>query len=93
MKLFFFACGAIVATSACTVATDDEPEATTSAELTSGVYDAARGNVIAARALALWSGGASRNLCLAGVNDTLERSGVVTPASPRLRAQRRRAPS
>jgi hypothetical protein len=47
-------------------------------------YDPARGNRIADRAFALWNGRGSRNLCLAGVNDTLETCGVVSPAFPRL---------
>jgi hypothetical protein len=47
-------------------------------------YDGARGNRIADRAFALWNGRGSRNLCLAGVNDTLETCGVVSPAFPRL---------
>lgn len=69
---------------ACTAATYDEPAGTTTSDLTHGAYDAPRGAAIAQRALSMWSGRSSRNLCLAGVNDTLERSGVVSPAFPRL---------
>ncbi|MDB5218950.1 MAG: hypothetical protein JWO86_6877 [Myxococcaceae bacterium] len=49
-------------------------------------YNADRGNRLADRALALWNGRPSRDLCLAGVGDTLESSGVVSPAFPRLPA-------
>lgn len=70
--------------AACTAPVDSaEIGSTTSAIST---YDAARGNRLADRALALWNGHSSRNLCLAGVGDTLETSGAVSPAFPRLPA-------
>lgn len=49
--------------------------------LSTGKYSAARGQRMADRALALWNGKSSRNLCLAGVDDTAETSGAI-PASP-----------
>ena len=44
-----------------------------------GSYSATRGAKMAARALALWNGRPSRNLCLAGVDDTAESSGALPP--------------
>lgn len=44
-----------------------------------GSYSATRGAKMAARALALWNGHSSRNLCLAGVDDTAESSGALPP--------------
>lgn len=73
-------CGFTLAT-ACSSAAPNEGSESAAEPL---AYDGARGNRIADRALALWSGGRSRGLCLAGVGDTLESSGVVSPAFPRL---------
>jgi hypothetical protein len=67
---------------ACSSAESDSAVSASESALSS--YSAARGQALAARALALWSGHSSRNLCLAGVGDTLESSGVVSPAFPRL---------
>ena len=61
---------------------DDEDVSQSESAISS--YDASRGNRIADRASALWNGRPSRGLCLAGVGDTLETSGVVSPAFPRL---------
>jgi hypothetical protein len=66
----------------CAVDSSEDDVASTENALAS--YDATRGNRIADRAFALWNGRGSRNLCLAGVNDTLETCGVVSPAFPRL---------
>ncbi|HVH44904.1 MAG TPA: hypothetical protein VM925_21270, partial [Labilithrix sp.] len=49
--------------------------------LSSGKYSATRGQKMADRALALWNGKPSRDLCLAGVDDTAESSGAI-PANP-----------
>lgn len=65
----------------CSPSQPDDVAETTSA-LSS--YSPTRGQALAARALALWNGHSSRNLCLAGVGDTLESSGVVSPPFPRL---------
>jgi hypothetical protein len=67
--------------AACSAPADTNASSTESAL---SAYDAARGNRLADRALALWNGKPSRNLCLAGVGNTLESSGVVSPAFPRL---------
>ncbi len=66
---------------ACAAPTDGEVSSTESG--LSG-YSTARGERLANRALSLWNGKPSRDLCLAGVGDTLETSGVVSPAFPRL---------
>lgn len=42
-------------------------------------YSAERGGKMAARALALWDGKPSRDLCLAGVDDTAESAGAMPP--------------
>ena len=67
----------------CSVDPSEEEDLGSSEDALSS-YDATRGNRIADRAFALWNGRGSRNLCLAGVNDTLETCGVVSPAFPRL---------
>ena len=67
---------------ACSSTEGDDETAESSSALTA--YSASRGQAIAARATALWSGHSSRNLCLAGVGDTLDSCGVVSPAFPRL---------
>ena len=66
----------------CAVDPSEEDLGSTEDALSS--YDGSRGNRIADRAFSLWNGRGSRNLCLAGVNDTLETCGVVSPAFPRL---------
>jgi hypothetical protein len=71
----------VVGASSCSTPSGVDVSTSTSA-LSS--YNAARGNRLADRALALWNGKPSRDLCLAGVGDTLESSGVVSPAFPRL---------
>lgn len=78
--LSFAVVGAILV--GCAVDPSDEDVASSEEALSS--YDPTRGNRIADRAFALWNGRSSRNLCLAGVNDTLETCGVVSPAFPRL---------
>lgn len=45
--------------------------------LSLGKYSPTRGKKMADRALALWNGKSSRNLCLAGVDDTAETSGAI----------------
>jgi hypothetical protein len=72
---------AVALGSGCTAPTQADVGSSTSAISS---YDAARGDRLADRALQLWNGRPSRNLCLAGVGDTLESSGVVSPAFPRL---------
>lgn len=63
---------------------DADPDADTSSSASAlSSYDGSRGNRLADRALALWNGKPSRNLCLSGVGDTLASSGVVSPAFPR----------
>jgi hypothetical protein len=47
----------------------------------STAYDPARGKVLADRAYALWNGKPSRDLCLAGVDDSVETSGII-PVPP-----------
>jgi len=47
----------------------------------SAVYDATRGKILAEKAYALWNGKPSRYLCLAGVDDSVEASGIV-PTPP-----------
>lgn len=47
--------------------------------LSLGKYSAARGKKMADRALALWNGKPSRDLCLAGVDDTAESAGAMPP--------------
>jgi hypothetical protein len=66
----------------CSVDASEEDVASSEEALSS--YDPGRGNRIANRASALWNGRGSRGLCLAGVNDTLETCGAVSPAFPRL---------
>lgn len=80
------ACFATALVAACVSACSADPsEADVSQdEAAISTYNGARGNRLADRALALWNGRPSRNLCLAGVGDTLESSGVVSPAFPRL---------
>ncbi len=73
----------VLAAAGCALTSEPEPIGATQ-ESALDTYDAARGNRIADRALALWNGRPSRNLCLAGVGDTLESSGAASPAFPRL---------
>lgn len=47
--------------------------------LSLGKYSAERGKKMGDRALALWNGKPSRNLCLAGVDDTAESAGAMPP--------------
>lgn len=75
---------ALVACCLVACSSEDGGSAVSASESALSSYSAARGQALAARALALWSGHPSRNLCLAGVGDTLETSGVVSPAFPRL---------
>ncbi len=53
--------------------------------LTNAVYDAARGQQLANTAYSMWNGHSSGDLCLKGVGDSLDASGVVlNSAFPRL---------
>ena len=78
---------AVTCFAGCASATDassgDESVIGTEGSALTG-YDGARGNLIANRALALWNGHPSGNLCLKGVGDSLASSGAVSPAFPRL---------